>query len=80
VSKELVVIALGGNALVRAGQRGTFEEQLSNLSKIATYIVQLAEKYSLIITHGNGPQVGNLYLQQETTKTCRPCRCMHVER
>lgn len=67
MSKELVVIALGGNALIRAGQRGTFEEQLSNLSKIATYIVQLAEKYSLIITHGNGPQVGNLYLQQETT-------------
>lgn len=72
MNKELIVIALGGNALIRAGQKGTFEEQLFNLSKIASHIAYLAKKYSLIITHGNGPQIGNLYLQQEATPDVPP--------
>jgi carbamate kinase len=72
VTKELVVIALGGNALIRRGEEGTFDQQLSNLTRIASHLASLSEKYSLIVTHGNGPQVGNLYLQQESTPDVPP--------
>ena len=64
--KEVVVIALGGNALVKKGQRGTAEEQFENLKVPTKAIARLAKKFSLVITHGNGPQVGNLLLQQES--------------
>ncbi|MBU0530165.1 MAG: carbamate kinase [Nanoarchaeota archaeon] len=63
------VIALGGNALIQPGQRGTVEEQLKNLNKAVSHIVSLVKKgHKIIITHGNGPQVGNILLQQEATK------------
>lgn len=65
MEKPLVVVALGGNALIRKEERGTFEEQLSNMLKAAPTIAELSRKYRLVVTHGNGPQVGNLYLQQE---------------
>ncbi|RLE60846.1 MAG: carbamate kinase [Thermoprotei archaeon] len=64
--KKILVIALGGNALIKRGQRGTFEEQVENLKKIAPTIARLSKDYSIILTHGNGPQVGMLYLQQES--------------
>jgi carbamate kinase len=64
--KEVVVIALGGNALVKKGQRGTAEEQFENLKVPTRAIARLTKKYCLVITHGNGPQVGNLLLQQES--------------
>jgi carbamate kinase len=63
--KETILIALGGNALIRAGQQGTIAEQLENLRKPMQQIARLSERYRIIITHGNGPQVGNLLLQQE---------------
>ncbi|ABL77582.1 carbamate kinase [Thermofilum pendens] len=68
MSKDLVVLALGGNALLRTGERGTFEEQVRNLQRVSGHIARLASRYKLVITHGNGPQVGNLYLQQEAFK------------
>ena len=58
-------MALGGNALIRKGQRGTIEEQLENLKLPIRQIARLSRHYRIIITHGNGPQVGNLLLQQE---------------
>ena len=63
--KEIILIALGGNALIRAGQRGTAEEQFENLRVPMRQIARLSAEYRIIITHGNGPQVGNLLLQQE---------------
>lgn len=66
--KKIIVIALGGNALIRRGQTGTFEEQVENLRRIAPSIAQLTDRYRVVLTHGNGPQVGNLYLQQELTR------------
>lgn len=61
-----IVVALGGNAILRPGQRGTVDEQLANLKMMATQIASLAvEGYQLVVTHGNGPQVGNIYLQQD---------------
>ena len=62
--KEVLLIALGGNALIRKGQVGTVEEQLENLKVPMVQIAMLSQNYR-IITHGNAPQVGNLLLQQE---------------
>ena len=61
----LILVAFGGNALIKKGQKGTAEEQFENLSSPMGQIAQLSTKYKLVITHGNGPQVGNLLLQQE---------------
>ena len=64
-SKPILLVALGGNALVKKGQTGNVAEQLANLKVPAQQIAQLSSRYRIIITHGNGPQVGNLLLQQE---------------
>jgi carbamate kinase len=63
--RKTLLVALGGNALIRPGQRGTSAEQFANLRLPMTQIARLADRYRIIITHGNGPQVGNLLLQQE---------------
>ncbi len=64
--KETLLIALGGNALIQKGQEGTAEQQLENLKTPIRQIARLSRNYRVIITHGNGPQVGNLLLQQES--------------
>jgi len=63
--KPILLVALGGNALIRKGQEGTIEQQFENLKLPVRQIARLSRKYRIIITHGNGPQVGNLLLQQE---------------
>lgn len=65
-SKKTVLIALGGNALIRKGQAGTVSEQFANLAVPIRQIAHLSQNFRIIITHGNGPQVGNLLLQQES--------------
>ena len=64
-ANQILIVALGGNALIRKGQAGTIEEQFENLKVPIRQIARLSRKYRIIITHGNGPQVGNLLLQQE---------------
>src|ERR1700733_8145573 len=60
------VVALGGNALTRAGQSGTYDEMLANAAAMASAINDVIEAgWRVVIVHGNGPQVGNLALQQE---------------
>jgi len=66
VLKPIVLIALGGNALIKKGQQGTIAEQFENLRIPLGQIAALVHDYDIIITHGNGPQVGNLLLQQES--------------
>ncbi len=63
--KPILLVALGGNALIRKGQAGTIREQFDNLKVPIRQIAHLSKSHRLIITHGNGPQVGNLLLQQE---------------
>ena len=63
--KPILLVALGGNALIRKGQAGTIGEQFENLKVPLGQIARLARDFRVIITHGNGPQVGNLLLQQE---------------
>ena len=58
--EKLAVVAFGGNALLRSGQKGTFLEQLQNVERTCENLIPLLEQgYGLIIGHGNGPQVGN---------------------
>jgi carbamate kinase len=60
------LVAVGGNSLIRAGEKGTIAEQLANTSRTARGIVELVRLgYRLIITHGNGPQVGAQLLRSE---------------
>jgi len=59
------VVALGGNALMRPGQRGTAAEQRANLREACEALRPLLAEDELVITHGNGPQVGNELLRHE---------------
>ena len=64
--KKLSVIAFGGNALLKSGQKGTIDEQEQNVYDTCQHLVPLIKKgYDLVIGHGNGPQVGNVLLQHE---------------
>ncbi|MDD2391007.1 MAG: carbamate kinase [Desulfobacterales bacterium] len=65
-TKPILLIALGGNALIQKGQSGSAEQQFENLKLPMQVIARLSKEYSIVITHGNGPQVGNLLLQQES--------------
>ena len=61
--KKLAVVALGGNALLQSDQVGTIDEQEANAYATAECLVKLLERdYNIVITHGNGPQVGNIML------------------
>ncbi|MFH1425003.1 MAG: carbamate kinase [archaeon] len=64
---KTLIIALGGNALIQKGQEGNVSEQFNNLEIPLSKVAKLYGKYNLVITHGNGPQVGNLLLQQQAT-------------
>ena len=59
------VVALGGNALMRPGERGTAAEQRANLRTAAAALRPLLDEPELVVTHGNGPQVGNELIRQE---------------
>jgi carbamate kinase len=62
----LVLIAVGGNALIRAGQKGTAQEQFQNAVDTAGVVVRLIDAgYRVVLTHGNGPQVGAALVRSE---------------
>jgi carbamate kinase len=63
---------LGGNALLRSGQSGSFEEQDANFQSAAKKISDLVQKYQVVVTHGNGPQVGYILLKNEIAKKYAP--------
>ena len=58
-----VVIALGGNALLKRGEPMTAEKQRGNVRSAAPALAAVASKHELVLSHGNGPQVGLLALQ-----------------
>ncbi len=73
MSQRTIVIALGGNALVRTDQEGTVEEQFANLRQTSEQILDLLNgENRVVITHGNGPQVGNLLLCIEANRDIVP--------
>lgn len=68
-----ILIALGGNSMIRAKQKGTFEEQYENLHTTSEQLIKLfGNGKRIVITHGNGPQVGNLLLASEAAKDIVP--------
>lgn len=64
--EKSILIAVGGNSLIRAGQRGATAEQFTNAQTTAECIAGIVERgYKLVVTHGNGPQVGAQLLRSE---------------
>lgn len=64
--KKLAVVALGGNALLRDNQLGTIDEQEQNTTDtLENLLFLIREGYDLVITHGNGPQVGNILMRND---------------
>ncbi len=77
--KPIVLVAMGGHAFMQKGESGTIEEHERNAAEIARLLMTLVEKeYQLVITHGNGPQVGTLLLQQECSKNDTPSMPLDV--
>ncbi|MGH3768257.1 MAG: carbamate kinase [Pseudonocardiaceae bacterium] len=69
------VVALGGNAITRAGQAGTHAEQAANARAMATMVCALRDaEWNVIVVHGNGPQVGCLSIQQDAARETVPAQ------
>ena len=68
--KKRLVLALGGNALQKDGE-ATAEAQKKIASKVGEIIARLADKYEVIVAHGNGPQVGNILIHEESAATAQ---------
>ena len=74
-----IVVAFGGNALIREGQQGTQWEQLDNAENTARMLLPLVQSgCRLVIVHGNGPQVGNILIQVEEAVTKIPPQSLDV--
>jgi carbamate kinase len=66
MDKKIAVVALGGNALLRGNELGTIEQQEKNTYNTCIHLLKLIEEgYNVVITHGNGPQVGNIMLRNQ---------------
>ena len=64
--KKIAVVALGGNALIRGNEIGTIQQQEKNTYNTLVNLIELIKKdFNIVITHGNGPQVGNILLRNE---------------
>ena len=72
--RDIIVIALGGNAILQAGQIGTIEEQLENVDIACGHLAEIIsnKRYNMVITHGNGQQIGNVLLQNEMASSLAP--------
>lgn len=66
MNKKIAVVAFGGNALLRGGEIGTIKQQEKHTYDTCIHLLKLLEDgYSIVITHGNGPQVGNIMLRND---------------
>ncbi len=71
--RRMTLVALGGNALIRHGDTPTIETQEANAEKTVDQLMELVRRDdNIVITHGNGPQVGNLLLRNEASKELLP--------
>ena len=71
--EKRIVVALGGNAILRHREIGTAEEQFSHVMETCGHLLLLVRKgYQIIITHGNGPQVGDILLKNECARGTLP--------
>jgi len=73
MAEKLAIVAIGGNALSQPKESPTAQNMLKNLENTAKCLVELVKKnYRIVITHGNGPQVGNVLVQQDIAKEVIP--------
>jgi len=73
MARKTILVALGGNAIKKADEKGSAEEQFASVYVTAKELIKLLKAgHRLVITHGNGPQVGNLLLQFEACKEVPP--------
>ncbi|MDV5171005.1 carbamate kinase [Photobacterium rosenbergii] len=72
MTKQTVVVALGGNALLRRGEPLEADIQRQNIAKAAQTIAEIGKEYNVVLVHGNGPQVGLLALQGLEYKKVNP--------
>jgi carbamate kinase len=78
-AEETLVIALGGNALLKRDDKGTFENQFANVILACKGIVDLIESnFRIVLTHGNGPQVGATLIRHDSSKTIVPPFPLHA--
>jgi carbamate kinase len=69
-ARPLLVVALGGNAISAPGKQGTIDEQFEQVSRTAEVLCDAIERgYQLVVTHGNGPQVGNILRRVEIARS-----------
>ena len=75
-----IVLAIGGNAIIKEGQKGTIEEQQQNIIESCGPVLDLMEQgHTVVITHGNGPQVGNTLIKTKMAESVVPAvsfRCV----
>jgi carbamate kinase len=77
--RKLAVVAFGGNALLRPEDRGTQEEQIARAKQAARWLADVVRQdYKLLVVHGNGPQVGNILIQNEEASTKIPPQSLDV--
>jgi carbamate kinase len=73
MAEKLIVIALGGNAVLKRGEKGTYDEQYQNIKTSVGNIADLiVGGHKIVLTHGNGPQVGATLLRHEAAKSIVP--------
>ncbi len=76
---KTIVVALGGNAILQPQQQGTAGQQLENIRKTCVQIAQMIEMgHRIILTHGNGPQVGNLLIQNDSASSIVPAMPLYM--
>jgi carbamate kinase len=75
----LAIVSLGGNALIQRGEKGTIEEQFAHTEACVRQIAQMIEEgYRIVITHGNGPIVGNIVIQNEAARNTIPPMPLYI--
>src|SRR3989304_1007377 len=76
---EKTIVSIGGNALIRRGDTGTIEEQFENARAACAYIAKMSSGgNAVIITHGNGPVVGNIVIRNEAAKNTVPPMPLYI--
>ena len=79
IGKPIVLVAMGGHAFMQKNEAGTIEDHERNADNIAEKLMTLVTRdYQLVLTHGNGPQVGNLLIQHERSRHVVPAMPLDV--
>lgn len=77
--KRTVIISIGGNTLIRSSEKGTIEEQFEHAKAAISHVIKIIEKdYKVVITHGNGPIVGNILIRNEAAKNIIPPMPLYI--